>query len=273
MIYHAETHGKSVRDFHSVLGLAVSTDPSGVRFRDLGTIVEPNLQRGRAEIGGGTFAIVDSYLHVYFRDAYQGGGSSELAVARAPISDVIANALNEQGTEFTKYYNGSWSQPGLGGMSSPLELGNPWNAWASISHNDYLNQLVMVSAQGTATQPDLYLSTSSDGINWAPRQPLVLEPGEQFYPTLVGIGPDATHLGTSFYVYYTDSKKGAWHRWKDAQLIRRQITLDPNPNPITSLHSFPATVAVGAVVVPEPTAAFQLVILVWMVSGNLFRRR
>ena len=62
MIYHAETHGKSAKDFYSMLGMAVSTDSSGLQFRDLGIIVQPNLSSGQAEIGGGSFAIMGDYM-------------------------------------------------------------------------------------------------------------------------------------------------------------------------------------------------------------------
>ncbi len=235
MVYHAEKHGKSAKDYYSVLGLAVSTDAAGVTFRDLGTVIEPNLQSGLTEIGGGSFAVVDNHLNIYYRDWHIGGGTAETAVARAPISELVSNALNGRGTAFNKYYNGSWSQPGIGGKASALELYNPWNNWSSVSYNDYLNQVVMVSAANTASQTDLFITTSQDGINWAPRQMLVADAGEQFYPTMIGTGSDPTHTGKSFYVYYTDSKKGSWNRWKDAQLVRREITLDPLapvPNPL-----------------------------------------
>jgi hypothetical protein len=233
MIYHAEKHGRSAKDFYSVLGLAVSTDLAGRQFRDLGTIIEPNLQTGQAEVGGGSFAMFDNHLHVYYRDTFAAGGTSELAVARAPITDLVNNALAGQQTAFTKYYNGGWSQPGRGGLSTALEVGNPSNAWQAISYNDYLDQLVMVSSQWTTSQPDLYMTTSSDGIHWAPRQAVVTDVGEQFYPTIIGTGADPTHSGQQFHLYYTDSKKGAWSRWSDAQLVRRSITLDPFTTPST----------------------------------------
>ena len=229
MIYHAEKHGRSAKDFYSVLGLAVSTDPAGLKFRDLGTIIEPNLQTGRTEVGGGAFAVVNDQLHVYYRDWFSGGGTSEVAVARAPISDLVNNALNGLGTSFNKYYNGTWSEPGRGGLSSALEVGNPGNSWLGVSYNDYLNEVVMVTSQWETGKGDLYLTTSPDGINWAPRQPLVLDAGEQFYPSLIGTGPDPTRTGQSFYAYYTDSKKGAWSRWSDAQLVRREITINSLP--------------------------------------------
>ncbi|MCI0335141.1 MAG: hypothetical protein L0228_18180 [Planctomycetes bacterium] len=226
MIYHAEKHGHSSRDFYSVLGLAVSTDAAGLAFRDLGTIVEPNLATGRTEVGGGSFAIVDDHLHVYYRDWFPNYTTSEVAVARAPISQLISNALIGQGTAFAKYFNGGWSEPGIGGKSSALEIGNPSNSWLSVSYNDYLDQFMMVNTQWEAGGGDLYLSTSSDGINWSPRQTLARAPGEQFYPTMIGTGSDPTHTGESFYVYYTDSLKGAWSRWKDAELVRRMVRID-----------------------------------------------
>lgn len=230
MVYHAEVHGKKKSDFHAVLGLAVSTDPAGLIFRDLGTIIEPN-SPGPAEVGGGSFAVFDNYFNVYYKDWLADGTTSELAVARAPVSDLINNALSGQGTAFTKYYNGGWSEPGRGGKSSALETANAANSWLSVSYNDYLDQVVMVSSQWVADGGDLYLATSPDGINWSPRQPIAVDPGEQFYPTIIGTGADPTHSDQSFYVYYTDSKKGAWSRWKDAQLIRRAITIDPTITP------------------------------------------
>jgi hypothetical protein len=229
MVYHAEKHGRSAKDFYSILGLAVSTDPAGVQFRDLGTIIEPNLQTGRTEVGGGSFAVIDNHLNVYYRDWFPDGSTSEVAVARAPISELVNNALNGLGTTFNKYYNGSWSEPGRGGLSSPLEVGNPASSWLGVSYNDYLNEVVMVTSQWEAGKGDLYLTTSPDGINWSARQPIALDVGEQFYPSLIGTGIDPTHTGQSFYVYYTDSKKGGWSRWKDAHLVRREITINSLP--------------------------------------------
>jgi hypothetical protein len=235
MIYHAEKHGSSAKDYYSVLGLAVCYDPNGRTFTNLGTIIEPNIPIDQTvhsiDIGGGSFAIVGDQLHVYYRDYLAGGGSAELAVARAPLADVFSNAYSGLGTSFSKYYNGDWSEPGIGGRASALEVGNPANAWSAVSYNDYLDQLVMVSSQWTPTQPDLYLATSPDGINWSPRQALDVDPGEQFYPSIIGTGADPTRSDQSFYVYYTDSNKGAWSRWSDAKLVRREVTFNPAITP------------------------------------------
>ncbi|HEX5472088.1 MAG TPA: hypothetical protein VFW73_09385 [Lacipirellulaceae bacterium] len=236
MIYHAEQGGKG-KSFYSMLGMAISTDPEGKTFRDLGIIIRPNLPSGAAEVGGGSFAIVNGYMNVYYDDWMADGTLDNVAVARASMADIMTNALSGRPTAFTKYYNGSWSQPGWGGKASYLETLNPPNSWLSVSYNDYLNQVVMVSSQWSGDGGDLYYTTSPDGVNWAPRQPLAVDPGEQFYPTIIGTGADPTHSGQSFYVYYTDSQKGAWGRWKDAQLRRRAVTIGGPPGPVGSGNS------------------------------------
>ena len=101
-----------------------------------------------------------------------------------------------------------------------------------------MGKLVVVSSQWTPENGDLYLSTSDDGVNWSPRQPLAIDAGEQYYPTIIGTGSDPTQSGQSFYVYYTDSQKGEFDRWGDAQLLRRQVSLDPlTANPGNSMSS------------------------------------
>jgi len=236
MIYHAEVHGKKKADFHAYLGLAVASDTTGLNFNDLGVILDANT-RGPAEIGGGTYAIMNGYMNIYYKDWLADGSTAELAVARASVTDVVSNALAGRGTTFNKYYNGGWTEPGLGGKSSYLEASNTANSWLSVSYNDYLDQLVMVSAQWLPEGTDLYMATSADGLNWSSRVPVAVGPGEQFYPTIIGTGADPTHSDQSFYVYYTDSKKGGWNRWKDAQLVRRTITIDPSTMPPLGLLS------------------------------------
>jgi hypothetical protein len=236
MVYHAEKHfgGRYSTD----LGLAASWDPKGLKFFDLGPIITPNIPVGQSshsvDMGGGSFAIKDGQFNVYFRDYLSDGGSSQLAVARAPLDELISNSLNGIRTSFTKYYDGGWTEPGIRGMSSPLEVGNPANWWSSVSYNDYLDQMVLVSSQWQSggTGADLYLATSSDGVNWSARQPLALDGGEQMYPTIVGKGADPQVTGQSFYVYYTDGG-----RWGSAQLARREVTFDPSIPPVVTLPS------------------------------------
>lgn len=231
MVYHAEVHGGSAQQYYTTLGLAVATDSSGLNFQDLGAIVRPNLPQTlntSIDIGGGSITAFNGDLYIHYRDFMANGSVNQLAVARAPLSQVISNAMSRQGTQFTKYYNGAWSQPGLGGLSSHLETGNRNNGWTSVTYNDYLNQFVMATTEQYGNdRGDLYFVGSVDGVNWGPRVPIALDVGEQFYPSLVGMGPDPARTGQSFYVYYTDSQAGMWNRWNDALLVRRQITFDP----------------------------------------------
>jgi hypothetical protein len=274
MVYHAEVHGGSQQQYYTTLGLAVATDPSGLNFQDLGAILRPNLPQTLStsiDIGGGSITAFNGDLYIHYRDFMADGSVNQLAVARAPLSQVISNAMGRQSTQFTKYYNGAWSQPGLGGLSSYLETGNRNNGWTSVTYNDYLNQFVMATTESYGTdRGDLYFVGSVDGVNWGPRVPIALDWGEQFYPSLVGTGPDPARTGQSFYVYYTDSQAGMWNRWSDAQLVRRQITFDPavvappsGPAPTanwTSVGSFAGDYQSGA-----PAAGWKYL---WAATGK-----
>ena len=92
MFYHAERHfGRNGAIFYSEIGMAVSTD-GGRRFRDLGIVLSPHVSPSpqfTVEMGGGTFTIHDGYFYVFFRDAMNRRQGINLAVARAPISEVI----------------------------------------------------------------------------------------------------------------------------------------------------------------------------------------
>ncbi len=241
MVYHAEIHyGKK---YSSVLGLAATVDPKGLSFYDLGPIITPNIPVGQSpwsvDIGGGSFAIKDGFFNVYYRDYLTDGSSAELAVARAPLDTLVSDALGGRQTAFTKYYDGAWSEPGIGGKASPLEIPNKPNWWSSVSYNEYLDEMVLVTSEWQAggTGADLYLISSPDGINWSQRQALVLDAGEQMYPSIIGTGPNPQVTGQSFYVYYTDGK-----RWSNAQLARREVTFDPSiPPPILAPPSEPGT--------------------------------
>ena len=222
MIYHAEDGGKG-KEFYSMLGMAISTD--GREFRDLGVVIKPNLPAGNAEVGGGSFAIVNGYMNIYYKDWLADGSTAEVAVARASMTDIMNNALMGRNTSFNKYYNGGWTHSALGGKASYLENVNPANSWLSVSYNDHINQLVMVSSQWSGDGGDLYYATSPDGVQWSSRKPLAVDAGEQFYPSIVGTGSDPSRTGQSFYVYYTDSQKGVWDRWSDAELRRRTVTI------------------------------------------------
>lgn len=92
--------------------------------------------------------------------------------------------LGRPGTWY-KYYEGSFSEPGLTGLSSQLDGlviagGNP-----SIHFNEYLNKYVIVYH---GWNRNIYLSTSPDGINWQYPELIVAPSGQRrvWYPTIIG---------------------------------------------------------------------------------------
>jgi hypothetical protein len=230
MFYHAERQiGRGGLPFYSEIGMAVSKD-DGQTFRNLGIILTPRLApstdlKNSVEVAGGTYAVDNGYFYVYFRDVLDTSLHNNLSVARALVDDVLNAALNGTTTDWRKYYQGEFSEPGLGGNSSPLELGNPPNRWMSVTYNATLDHFLMVIAEtlpGNRTL--LHLTASEDGITWSPRVPLLDRSGELFYPSIIGMEGNPHRTDETFYVFYTASENG-FDRWLDASLERIQVTL------------------------------------------------
>jgi len=231
LFYHAEFHRGTYKNFYSILGLSIQTDEQGLEFKDLGPVFTANVPNELAEsiveVCGSAYIIKDGYFYVYARDAMTDGNprQSNLSVARAKITEVIQAGIDGKGAKWTKYYKGAFSEPALGGKSSPLERGNPGTRWMDISYNAALDKFVMVVAANTSPwNVDLFITCSEDGIHWADRRKLATENGEAFYPSIIGFLDDPRRTGKEFYVYYTFSPKGGWERWNDAAIVRRKIT-------------------------------------------------
>ncbi len=228
MFYHAERHfGGSGAIFYSEIGMAVSTD-DGRHFRDLGIVLSPHIApspRFTVEMGGGTFAIRDGYFYVYFRDATKLNQPINLAVARAPVSEVVDAAQQGKAPLFRKYYGGAFSEPGRAGRATALEAANPLNRWMSVTYDTALDRFLMVMSQTEGSRRStLYLTTSRDGINWSVRVPILTRDAELFYPTIVGEEGDPLTTGNRFHVYFTAAQNWT-NRWADAALERVTVAL------------------------------------------------
>jgi hypothetical protein len=206
MFYHAEHHlHAGGRHFESMIGLATSDDASGTKFRNLGIILSSPGGGGQSsrgvEMGSGAFTIEGSDFYVYFQDTPTEGARVELAVARAPIREVLAAATAGKSVTWRKYYQGTFSEPGLRGYSSPLEQGNPRIRWLSVGYCRELRRHIMAAAvphgrRGTA----IALMTSADGIHWSQRELIATDAGECFYPTLFGLHRVGYDLGLEKFV-------------------------------------------------------------------------
>jgi hypothetical protein len=122
------------------------------------------------------------------------------------------------GTWF-KYYNGAFTEPGLGGKDSPLagldavHGGNP-----SVHFNSYLGKWVMVY-HGWDPQVS-YITSSTDLLIWDKPRFLVDSanpPGRGWYPTI--IGETDLRAGQKANLYYTDMD-----RFDGRHFMHRSIT-------------------------------------------------
>jgi hypothetical protein len=151
------------------IGLAWSND-NGNTWNYLGRIISPYGDVQPLNIQGAPYIVKDGYFYVYFIDSLAGAstGTNGIGVARASVSSVIAAAKagNLGINLWQKYYNGSFSQPGLGGMSSPIA---PWGiTHTQAVHSSYTGKyylpLTFMAWSGGNTSIKLYEST--DAVNW-----------------------------------------------------------------------------------------------------------
>lgn len=231
LFYHAEIHRGTYKNFYSVLGLAIQSDEQGLKFKDLGPIFMANVPQEQAEhsveVCGSAYVIKDGYFYVYARDVMKEGHARQnnLSLARAEVAEVVQAGLAGRSAKWTKYFNGTFSEPAIGGRSSPLESGNPGTRWMDISYNAAIGKFVMVVAANTSPRSvELFMTCSEDGIHWAGRRKVASEAGEAFYPSITGFLADPRQTEREFYVYYSFSPQGGWERWSDAAIVRRKIT-------------------------------------------------
>ncbi|MFC5407552.1 discoidin domain-containing protein [Cohnella soli] len=192
------------------IGLAWSTD-FGNTFTYLGDIVVPYGNPDFINVQGAPYIIKEGYFYVYYSDA-NAPNVQGAAVARAKVSDVIAAAKNGTVTSWSKYYNGAWSESGIGGNFTPLVQANGIThtsaAYSTYSGKYYLATTVM-AWYGSQSPTWIKLWESSDGINWTLSQTVAediggnLAPNAGFqYVTIVGTNGNSNGtVGQTFYLY------------------------------------------------------------------------
>jgi hypothetical protein len=111
-----------------------------------------------------------------------------------------------------KYYNGAFTEPGLGGLQTQVPGLTP-GANPSVHWNTYLKKWVMVwHAWGTTAQTRI--SFSDDGITWDTPQSIIVSEivtgGKAWYPTI--IGETDVKAGQIARIYYADIEKNFAYR-------------------------------------------------------------
>ncbi|GLQ45751.1 hypothetical protein GCM10007862_08020 [Dyella lipolytica] len=224
------------------IGLAWSSD-GGNDWTYLGRIISPYGDVQPFNIEGAPFIVKDGYFYVYFTDSVTGVPppanncttgypcviTEGIGVARASVNDVIAAAQagNVGNNLWQKYYNGSFSQPGLGGQPSPIA---PWGiTHTQAVHSSYtgLYYLALSSMAWGGVDTTVKLYESSDGINWSPSYVIADETaatqrpngGYQYCSLMDPNGATNGEVGQYFYVYcekdpLADQSNFALYRWE-----------------------------------------------------------
>jgi hypothetical protein len=126
--YHAEDQedmpklgNADIPGFHASIGLAISGD-NGITWEKAGQVITSQkpkgwfIYEGQADTGAGlpccTVSKDGKYLYIYYEEHSRVGGRGvQICMARAHLADGPPLP-----GKWYKYYNGSFSQPGLGGM-------------------------------------------------------------------------------------------------------------------------------------------------------------
>jgi hypothetical protein len=195
-IYHAEDHEGmeelpgGIPGFYAVIAGAVSDD-DGASWQKLGPLISSNKPKdwaaylGQGDRGVATPSLAldreGKYLYIYYDDHSRVvGGRVVFGVARAEF----AGAPPGPGSWY-KYRDGQFSEPGLGGLETPILHMVDANADVLQPHVVYSDELecyLMVLGVlpvdeyvggAPLSQGGMYLASSSDGIHWSTPQQLL----------------------------------------------------------------------------------------------------
>ena len=239
LVYHGERfhHGDAL-DYHSFIGLAVSRDHGG-SFQDLGPIVTTDraeVSEGRlrnVDVGSGALLVHDGSFHVYFQDRDPRSIRLRMGVARAPVAQVVAAAARGESVPWTKYHDGAFSEPGLGGRAQDLLAGVQVPVlWFDTVHIPAMDRYLLVfstvlGSEGPHGLWNHVAMWSPDAVHWDGFRLLYEEDvrDEILYVTIDSGGPQRTVTGDGFDLYRLRSTTA--YRWDDSWLERVRVTLGP----------------------------------------------
>lgn len=266
-IYHGEWQGGRCsglgKCFYSSLGMALSKD-GGATFLKLGEILQPYVTRPAVinanqnfDVGGGTLLIADSdgrhitdqassdpantYLYIFYTDfdpsaATTGPCNSDacLAVARAPLATVIANAFSGNAaafpTLFKKLNRGAFTEPATSGDPNDAANSGHYTPVISAAGNfpsviyDAGTQQYLIAY--TTDNSAIEFQHGSTLLSWSGpiASATITSRGKSvLYPTLIGEGDDPTTATSHPWLFYITAPH--WPDWKGASLVHRRLQL------------------------------------------------
>jgi uncharacterized repeat protein (TIGR03803 family) len=223
LVYHAEYNNPA----YFMLGLAISSD-KGLHWTDIGEIIRFNMPFSYSgppapgAIGDPPLVISPDgkYFYIYFMDWLKSTGTNTtLSVARAPITAVLEAAFGgskHYAAPFRKYFEGSWDQPGLGGISTDLIPEGYYGGGINVAYDSYIQRYLVFNSDSQ----NFSYAESPDGLHWTDTIFLGMlgyVPDVAGYAMPIGLGNDPTVLGKDFYVYYTQFRGP----WPAAQSVKR----------------------------------------------------
>ena len=174
---HVEFHYTTSGSHFRRIGLATSTD-DGAHWHYDGDIITSDSSYNMADYSGAYYNdgqgdqklfvdTADGYFYLYYRDDvvnktdYE-DRTSTMAVARCSIADKMAPGC------WRKFYNGSWSQPGLGGHESAIFSDADS---ATVFFDTYIGRYIAIGVYETALGDFISEATNLASQNWSAPQP------------------------------------------------------------------------------------------------------
>lgn len=212
--YHNEPPGlcgNSSRLTAPRIGALVSED-DGQTWRNLGIVIDApagslncSTQNYFFAGGNGDFSVLldqtQEYFYFFISTYHRQFNEQGVAAARLRFAD-----LDEPRGKVWKWYNGDWSEPGLGGrVTTTFPAMIDWHRstanafWGpAVHYNTYLNQYVMLlnrAMDRNWSQEGIYVSyninlTDPQGWSMPERLPIYQDLG--WYPEVIGLNPGET---------------------------------------------------------------------------------
>ncbi len=239
-VFHYEDQHADMRMARFRLGVAYSAD-GGKSYDHLGFAIstwcpdptEEILKKqlgGHVNISGTGVRVDDDYIYYYFLDSSRQSAledkdpeAAHLAVARAPKKLLIENARRGKNTEWHKYHENEWKEPGLGGRSACL--GKMTEYHTSLMYNSHINKWITFNVD--TKNRTVCMRRSSDPLDFnVPDEPVFSfgRKNEVAYTSFHSLEPDFASCGKEFYIYFrnhgTDDATGkAFYHIKKLKIV------------------------------------------------------